>query len=375
MENPKAFFDELEQRGFGLKGVTDKPDIFLGGSFGRDPDGTLYWGAKRYIARSIEHCERVTGEKVVTASSPLPERYYPELDTTSELDEKGRAKFQSLIGCLQWIVTLGRFDIACAVMTLSRFRVAPRKGHLEMLGMIFGYLRKFPDGALRFRTTTPMHEERFTPIDLPWDRSVYGEPFEDIPDNAPVPMGKPVRQTTTFDANLEHCKVTGRSAMGAVFQVQDTIIGHFSRRQTTVETATYASEFLAARAALDESLAIRYELRMLGAPIEGPIWMFGDNKSMIDSASQPSGRLQKRHLILTWHRLREKAAMGIVRFLHITSTENVADCLTKHLPHTPLWKLIKQWLFRRFTNDDTTPNGEYQVQNREVFGAVSPTNK
>jgi hypothetical protein len=46
MENPKAFFDELEQRGFGLKGVTDKPDIFLGGSFGRDPDGTLYWGGE-----------------------------------------------------------------------------------------------------------------------------------------------------------------------------------------------------------------------------------------------------------------------------------------------------------------------------------------
>jgi hypothetical protein len=40
-----------------------------------------------------------------------------------------------------------------------------------------------------------------------------------------------------------------------------------------------------------------------------------------------------------------------------------------------LWKLIKNWLFRRFTNDDTTPNGEYQVQNRKVFGAVSPTIK
>jgi hypothetical protein len=60
------------------------------------------------------------------------------------------------------------------------------------------------------------------------------------------------------------------------------------------------------------SLAIRYEIHMLGAPIEGLIWLFGDNKSMIDSASQPSGRLQKRHLILSWHRLREKAAMGIV---------------------------------------------------------------
>jgi hypothetical protein len=49
--------------------------------------------------------------------------------------------------------------------------------------------------------------------------------------------------------------------MGAVFEVQGTIVGHFSRRQSTVETATYASEFVAARAALDEGLSICYELR------------------------------------------------------------------------------------------------------------------
>jgi hypothetical protein len=29
MEDLKVFFDELEQRGFGLKGVTDKPDIYF----------------------------------------------------------------------------------------------------------------------------------------------------------------------------------------------------------------------------------------------------------------------------------------------------------------------------------------------------------
>jgi Reverse transcriptase (RNA-dependent DNA polymerase) len=34
MKEPKAFIDELEKRGFGLKWVTDKPDVFLGGSLG-----------------------------------------------------------------------------------------------------------------------------------------------------------------------------------------------------------------------------------------------------------------------------------------------------------------------------------------------------
>jgi hypothetical protein len=55
-------------------------------------------------------------------------------------------------------------------------------------------------------------------------QSVYGELFEDVPENAPTPVGRPVRQSTTFDANLEHCKVTGCSAMGGVFQVQDKIV-------------------------------------------------------------------------------------------------------------------------------------------------------
>jgi hypothetical protein len=312
MKDPKAFFDELEKRGFGLKGVTDKPDVFLGGSVGRDQDGTLWWGAKRYIARCLETYERAMGEKPKPCNVPIPEKSQPELDDSDELDEKGRNVYQSLIGCLQWVVTLGRFDIACAVMTMSRFRVAPRKGHLALLGNVFGYL---------------------------------------------------------------HCKVTGRSAMGGVFMVQETIVGHFSRRQSTVETATYASEFIAGRAALDEALAIRYELRMLGAPLDGPIWMFGDNKSMIDSAAEPAGRLTKRHLILSWHRLREKAAMGIVHFLHIGSNENIADCLTKHLAHAPMWALIKEHLFYRYNDGNEVevvnashavhkaPDGEYQAGN------------
>jgi hypothetical protein len=74
--------------------------------------------------------------------------------------------------------------------------------------------------------------------------------------------------------------------MGAIFMVQGTIVGHFSWFQSTVETATYASEFIAGRAALDESIAIQYELCMLGAPLDGPIWMFGDNKSLIGSSAK-----------------------------------------------------------------------------------------
>jgi hypothetical protein len=222
---------------------------------------------------------------------------------------------------------------------------------------------------------TPRHEDKYTPNVKEWERTVYGEPFEELPEDMPVPKGKIVRQSAWFDANLQHDLVTGRSAMGSFHMVQGTPIHSSSKRQNTVETATNATEFIAGQTCLDEAVAIRYELRMLGAPLDGPMWMFGDNKSMINSSSEPSGRRAKRHLILSWHRLREKAAMKIVYYLYTPSEENFSDCLTKHLTHAPLWHLIKDLLFHRYNENEVievlhylqmieaAPDGECQAGN------------
>jgi hypothetical protein len=148
---------------------------------------------------------------------------------------------------------------------------APREGHLTLLGNIFGYLCKYPDGAIRFRMETPEHELRYTPNVKCWERTVYGEPFEELPPDMPIPKGKTVQQSAWFDANLQHDMVTGRSAMGTFHMVQNTVVGCLSKRQSTVETATYATEFIAGRTCLDEAIALRYELRMLGAPLDGPV--------------------------------------------------------------------------------------------------------
>ena len=54
-----------------------------------------------------------------------------------------------MIGCLQWVVSLGRFDIQTATMTMSRYRVAPRIGHLDRLKRNYGYLKKVSSAAVR----------------------------------------------------------------------------------------------------------------------------------------------------------------------------------------------------------------------------------
>jgi hypothetical protein len=61
-----------------------------------------------------------------------------------------------MIGCLQWAVLLGRLDIQTAMMTMSRYRAAPRIGHLNRLKRIYGYLKKFSGAAIRVRILDPV---------------------------------------------------------------------------------------------------------------------------------------------------------------------------------------------------------------------------
>ena len=111
---------------------------------------------RKYIQRMMDTYKRLFGKKPKALySSPLEKGDHLEMDTSEELDEKGIKMYQSMIGAAQWVVSLGRFDIATAIMTLSSFRTAPRQGHLERVKRIYGYLSKMRHGIIRFHTDFP----------------------------------------------------------------------------------------------------------------------------------------------------------------------------------------------------------------------------
>ena len=292
-KNPQTFFDELTHTyGFQLKGV-GPPIYHLGGDFFRDEDNTLAWGTKSYVRKMIQNYEIMFNEKPKEFSSPLDEKDHPELDLTDELDPDDTKRYQSLIGALQWLITLGRFDISVSVATMGSFRAAPRQGHLERLKRIFGYIKKYPDGAIRFRTGVPDHESYTPPLNNDWAQSQYGNAPEELPPDMPPPRGKLMRTTTYADASLMHDLVTGRSMSGILHFINQTPIQWFSKKQNTVETATYGSEFMVARQATEQILDLRYTLRMMGIPIDGKSWLFGDNQSVITSSTIPKSTLNK----------------------------------------------------------------------------------
>jgi hypothetical protein len=86
-------------------------------------------------------------------------------------------------------------------------------------------------------------------------------------------------------------------------------------------------------------------LRMLGAPIDGPSWLFGDNQSVITSSTIPQSNLNKRHNALSYHRVRECIAAKILIFLHVASQYNPSDFLTKFLVYTKFRPLVQPLLF------------------------------
>ena len=79
-----------------------------------------------------------------------------------------------------------------------------------------------------------------------WSRSVYGELTEILPTDAPPALGNHVTLTHYVDANLMHDVITGRSMTGILHLANKTPIDWYSKKQSTVETASYGSEFVAA---------------------------------------------------------------------------------------------------------------------------------
>ena len=239
----------------------------LGADYFEDPDGTFVSQPKKYIDKLADTYKRLFNEDPPKGyKTPLDKNDHPELDTSEILEGDMAAKYLTMVGQLQWLVTLGRFDIHAQVATMSRFRAAPRQGHMDRLKRIYSYAIRTKDYAIRFRTEQPDYS--FLPDqDFDWTYSVYGDVHEILPDDMPEPLGESVTTTTTMDANLNHCLATGKSLTGWLHFVNKTPVDWYSKKQAAVETATYCSEFVAAKTATEQIMDIRQTLRYLDAPI------------------------------------------------------------------------------------------------------------
>jgi hypothetical protein len=112
---------------------------------------------------------------------------------------------------------------------------------------------------------------------------------------------KAVTTITYTYANFYHDMLTGRSVTGILHLCNQTLIHWYSKRQATVETATFGSEFTAARIAVDQIIDLQTTLQCLGVPVNHKSYMFGDNQAVVMNSSIPHSSLNKRHNALSYH--------------------------------------------------------------------------
>jgi hypothetical protein len=86
-------------------------------------------------------------------------------------------------------------------------------------------------------------------------------------------------------------------------------------------------------------------LRHLGVPVDATSCMFGDNGSVVMSSTMPDSQLNRCHLALCHHCVREATTPGMVEFCHIPGEINPSDVLSKHWGHVELWPRPKTLLF------------------------------
>jgi len=211
----------------------------------------VQWGlsAEQYIKNSIKNVENKLNESGKTllskkyASTPLSNKYRPELDYSPLLSADTANYYQQLIGVLRWIVELSRLDIHIHTAMMSSHMMQPREGHLKEVLHIFAYLKHHSNALMIFDdTTVNWNEAAFTKHD--WTNQ-YRDATDELPPDMPELRGNAVHINCFVDADHAGNRITRRSQTGILISINRAPILWYSKSQNTIESSTFGAEFVA----------------------------------------------------------------------------------------------------------------------------------
>jgi hypothetical protein len=192
-------------------------------------------------------------------------------------------------------------------------------------------------GCVAFDPKTPMVDESAfnNGADL---KEFYGEVQEKLPPKMPKLWEQRVTISAFVDANHAGKKVTRHLHTGIFIYAQNAPIFWYSKRQNTVEVATFGSEMVALRICKELIVAIHYKSRMFGVEIGGPANVFCNNHGIVKNVSIPELLLMKKHNTpINYHAVREAVAAGILRVGKEDGKTKLADSLTKVITGQKRW--------------------------------------
>ena len=118
-----------------------------------------------------------------------------------------------------------------------------------------------------------------------------------------------------------------------------------SKKQPTIETSVFGAEFVALKHVMEALCGICYILQMIGVPLSGCSYVYGDNMSVIHNTQQPESTLRKKSNSICYHAICESVAMGDTKTTRIYTHDNSSDVITKILYRAKMKKCFVKILY------------------------------
>ncbi|CAI7859338.1 unnamed protein product [Closterium sp. NIES-53] len=204
--------------------------------------------------------------------------------------------YPELVGCLMYLMTCTRPDLAYPLSILARY-VAPgrhRPEHMAAAKRVLRYLCSTSGLGL-----------------------VLGG-------------RRPVVLTGHADASWADDQATQRSSQGYTFSLGS---GSWrSTRSSSVLGSSCEAEIYAGAMAAQELRWLTYLLTDLGEPPRSPPVLYVDNKAMLALCREHRLEHRTKHIALRYFLARELQQRGQLRLAYVASQANTADIFTKALP-------------------------------------------
>ncbi|CAI5477569.1 unnamed protein product [Closterium sp. Yama58-4] len=206
--------------------------------------------------------------------------------------------YAELVGCLMYLMTCTRPDLAFPLSVLARF-VAPGRHR-------------------------PVH----------WTAAVRVAKYLATTSGVGLVLGgqQSVVLTGHCDSSYADDAETHRSTQGYCFSLGSGAVSWRSTRSSSVSTSTAEAEIYAGAMAAQELRWLTFLLTDLGERPSSAPTLFTDNKASILLCREPRLESRVKHIHVRYFLLRELQRRGQARFEFVESEANTADIFTKALP-------------------------------------------
>ena len=143
-----------------------------------------------------------------------------------------------------------------------------------------------------------------------WTSSEFGhiDGVEELPPQMAESQGIGFIIHAKVDADHASDTVMQCSCTSFLVYVNNALVHWSSKKQASVESSSFALEFVAMKQCCEYIKALKYKLRMMGIPCEQPAYIYGDNQSVLTNITIPDSTLKKKSQSITYHFVREGSA-------------------------------------------------------------------